>query len=303
MTHNRTDLAIRTIRTARAAVRDILVDWHVVDSGSSEPVADAIEAQWPDIDVWRARNVGFAAANNHALRHARGRYVLLLNPDVEVVAGVLDTLVAELDARPEVGMASVIQSGPDGTIEYSMRRDPGPWRLITEALIPGRLTEVCALGEIDTRTGRYQAEQSADWLCGAFLIARAEAVGDVGPLDERFFLYSEETDWCYRCREAGWDVRHLPVMTVIHHRNRRYPPDQLVQLSYSKMLFARKHYSPRKADMMRGAIALHHLMRAAAFGAVGRLRGGPGARASAEWRALSVALGRARPPFGAKQRL
>ena len=302
MTHNRSDLAVRTIRTARAAVREILVEWHVVDSGSTEPVADAIEADWPDIHVCRAENVGFAAANNRALDFARGRYVLLLNPDVEVVGGVLDTLVAELDARPEVGMASVIQSRPNGAIEYSIRRDPGPWRLITEALIPGRFAQLCGLGEIDTRTRRYRAEQSADWLCGAFLIARAEAVQDVGPLDERFFLYSEETDWCYRCREAGWDVRHLPVMSVIHHRNSRYPPDQLVQLSYSKLLFARKHYPARKAGMMRRAMALHHLLRAAAFGAAGRLRSGSGARASAERRALSVIMGRSRPPFGAHER-
>ena len=109
MTHNRPDLAVQTIRSARAATGNISVEWHVVDSGSTDPVAAVIEREWPDIDVRRAANIGFAAANNGALQRACGRYVLLLNPDIEVAGGTLEQLVAMLDARPEVGMASVIR--------------------------------------------------------------------------------------------------------------------------------------------------------------------------------------------------
>ena len=301
VTHNRSELALKTIRSARAAIEEISVEWHVVDSGSVEPIAERIERQWPDIHVRRGENAGFAAANNDALSRAKGRYVLLLNPDVEVAAGTFDTLVAALDARPDVGMASVLQCAPSGSVDYSIRRDPGPWRLLSEALVPGRLAELCGWGEIDTRTRRYQSERSAEWLCGAFLIARAEAVQEVGPLDERFFLYSEETDWCYRCRLAGWDVRHLPVMAVIHHRSKSYPPDLLAQLSYSRLLFARKHYNHRKAEMMRRAVAVNHVMRATAFGAAGTVRRATTGRARAEWRALSVTLGRSVPSFGFPQ--
>ena len=136
VTHNRPDLAVQTIRSGRAATGNISVDWHVVDSGSTDPVADVIEREWPDIDVRRADNVGFAAANNDALQRARGRYVLLLNPDIEIVGGTLEQLVATLDARPEVGMASVIQRGPDGSLDYSIRRDPNPVRMLAEALAP-----------------------------------------------------------------------------------------------------------------------------------------------------------------------
>ena len=298
VTHNRSDLALRTIRSGRAAMGNLRVEWHVVDSGSDEPIAERIERQWPDIHVRRRENTGFAAANNDALRRAEGRYVLLLNPDVEIAAGTLESLVAALDARPDVGMASVIQRGPNGSIDYSMRRDPRTWRSLSDALVPGRLSELCGLGEIDTRKRRYQSERSADWLCGAFLIARAKAVQEVGPLDERFFLYSEETDWCYRCRCAGWDVRHLPVMAVVHHRSKGYRPDLLAQLSYSRLLFARKHYDLKKAEMLRRADALHHLVRAAAFGAAGLLRRTSAERARAERRALSVVLGWSLAPFG-----
>jgi GT2 family glycosyltransferase len=297
VTHNRTELAVKTLRSARAATGAIDVEWHVVDSGSVEPTAEAIEREWPDVHLTRAENAGFAAANNHGLRAARGRYLLLLNPDVEVAAGTFEALVRALDERPGVGMASVTQRGPDGSLEYSMRRDPSPLRTLGEALAPGRLSRLCGWGEIEARPPRYRSERSADWLCGAFLIARAEAVRDVGLLDDRFFLYSEETDWCYRCRHAGWDIRHLPVMDVIHHRSQTYPPTLLAQLSYSRLLFARKHFGSARSTLMRAAVALRHTVRASAFGALRHLRPALAERAEAERRALAVVLDRAEPPF------
>ena len=297
VTHNRAELAVRTIHSARAALGNISAEWHVVDSASVEPVADMIESAWPDIDVYRANNAGFAAANNKALRRVRGRYVLLLNPDVEVTRGTFEALVSALDERPRVGMASVIQRAPSGALQYSIRRDPRPLRMLGEALAPGRLSKIFRWGEVEARTSLYAKECSADWLCGAFLIARAEVVEQIGALDDRFFLYSEETDWCYRCRQAGWDVRHLPVMTITHHTSKSYSPDLLAQLSYSRLLFARKHLSRRNARAMRRAVALNHLVRVAALGAASALPGVPRARARAERRALSVVLGRAAAPF------
>jgi GT2 family glycosyltransferase len=298
VTHNRTALALETLRSARGAVDQIDVEWHVVDSGSVEPTADAIERELPDVFVTRAGNDGFAAANNRALLRAKGRYVLLLNPDVEVASGTLDGLVGALDDRPEVGMASVTQRTPGGGLEFSIRRDPSPLRTVTEALAPGRLSRRCGWGEIEARSQHYRSESSAHWLCGAFLIARAEAVRDVGLLDDRFFLYSEETDWCYRCRRSGWDVRHLPVMDVIHHRSLSYPPQLLAQLSHSRILFAHKHFGRSGATRMRAAVALRHLIRAGAFAMLARLRPALGERAEAERHALRVVVGRADPPFG-----
>lgn len=304
VTYNRSELALRTISSARDAAGEISVEWHVVDSGSSEPVADLIERRWPEIDLHRCANAGFAAANNRALPHARGRYVLLLNPDVEVRSGTLADLVRALDRRPEVGMASVIQLAPDGSLQHSIRRDPSPVRALGEAVAPGRLSRALRLGEVEGRDGRYRRESRADWLCGAFLVARAEVVRQIGPLDERFFLYSEETDWCRRCREHGWEVHHLPVMTVTHHTRRGYGAEQLAQLSYSRVLFARKHLGRPRAGALRAAVALNHLVRLLAFTAGGVLarsgrrgRSDPRGRAGAELRALAVVLGLAPAPW------
>ncbi|MHB1568834.1 MAG: glycosyltransferase family 2 protein [Solirubrobacteraceae bacterium] len=297
VTHNRTELALRTIRSARAAAGALTVDWHVIDSGSVEPTVESVQREWPDVDVLRFANVGFATANNQGLRHARGRYVLLLNPDVEIARGTLAELVAALDDRPTVGMASVIQRRSDGALDYSIRRDPSPWRTLGEAILPQRLRAPARLGEVVSQPRRYRREQTVDWVGGAFLVARAEALRDIGGLDERFFMYSEETDWCYRCRRAGWEVRHLPVIEVVHHRSHSYGPDLLAQLSWSKMLFARKHLGRRAAAAMRVALALRHGLRAVSFTALARVDPRAADRARAQTRALAVVLGRASPPF------
>jgi N-acetylglucosaminyl-diphospho-decaprenol L-rhamnosyltransferase len=278
VTHNRAELALSTLRSAAAAVHDLEVEWIVVDSGSADGTPEAIEAAVPAVRVLRERNVGFAAANNRGLEHVRGRYVLLLNPDVEIDTGTFDELVATLDAQPAVGVASVVQNAPDGTLQYSIRRFPSAWLALGEALAAARWTPLKRWREEESRTARYRSESSADWLVGAFLIARAEALADVGPLDERFFLYSEETDWCFRFHRAGWGVSHLPTMTVTHHSGHAPGPDLTAQQSYAKVLFARKHYGRARAVSIRAALVLRHALRV-------------------ERRPLAVLLGLSEPPF------
>ncbi len=298
VTHNRAELALSTLRSAAAAVRDLEVEWIVVDSGSSDDTPDAIEAAFPAARVLRESNIGFAAANNRALQHTRGRYVLLLNPDVEIDAGTFDELVATLDAQRDIGVASVVQNAPDGTLQYSVRRFPSAWLALGEALAAARWTPLRRWREEEPRTRLYRTQTSADWLVGAFLIARAQALSEVGSLDERFFLYSEETDWCFRFYRAGWRVAHLPTMSVTHHSGHAPGPDLCAQQSYAKILFARKHYGRVHAVAIRAALALRHALRAA-LATTGRSPSRPGwaARAAVERRALAIVLGLSEPPF------
>jgi N-acetylglucosaminyl-diphospho-decaprenol L-rhamnosyltransferase len=295
VTHNRAELALSTLRSARAAVGGLEVQWLVVDSGSSDGTPDAIASALPEVEVMRERNIGFAAANNRGFEHARGRYVLLLNPDVEIASGTFEELLGVLDERREIGVASVVQNAPDGRLQHSVRRFPSPWLALGEALAAARWTPLRGWREEEPRAQAYGSETAADWLVGAFLIARAEALAEVGPLDERFFLYSEETDWCYRFHRAGWRVTHLPVMSVIHHSPHAARPDLTAQLSYAKILFARKHYGRARARAIQAALALRHALRALP----GTVWARPGwaARAAAERRALAVVLGVSAPPF------
>jgi N-acetylglucosaminyl-diphospho-decaprenol L-rhamnosyltransferase len=298
VTHNRLELALRTLRCARAAAQRLEVEWIVVDSGSETHTVEELRAQCPYARVLSEPNIGFAAANNRALAIARGRYLLLLNPDVEIVSGELSQLLGALDAQPQIGAASVIQRGPDGRLLLSIRRFPSPLRACGEAIAASRWTLLRNWREEESRPAAYAQQTPADWLVGAFLIVRRQALSQVGPLDERFFLYSEETDWCRRIAGAGWQVAHMPSMTVVHHTERTSRPDLLAQLSWAKVLFARKHRGALSALCIRGALALRHALRALAA----HVRRQQPERASAEQHALAVVLGLCAPPFSTPER-
>lgn len=300
VTHNRPELALMTLRSALGVIGALAVEWIVIDSGSSDGTPQAIEDAYPEMRVQREPNIGFAAANNLGLARAHGRYVLLLNPDVETTAGTYEQLVATLDAQPDIGVASVVQNAPDGSLQYSIRRFPSAWLSLGEALGAARWRPLRGWREEQVDPALYRQASSADWLVGAFLIARAQAAEEVGGLDERFFLYSEETDWCFRFRQAGWRVAHLPSMEVIHHTGHAPGADLSAQLSYAKILFARKHYGRGGAAAIRGCLALRHGLRAGFAATVGKVQPRWGGRAGVERRALAVVLGASEAPFARK---
>jgi GT2 family glycosyltransferase len=291
VTHDGRELALAALQSATQAVGELAVEWHVVDSGSTDGTPEAISRSWPSMALTRMGNVGFATASNVALRTARGRYVLLLNPDVEIISGTFAALVRALDARPDVGLASVVQRAPGGALIPSICRDPSPARQLGEALGASRLRLLRRLQEPRLDARAYDAEQSADWLLGALLIVRCETLAVVGGLDERFFLYSEETDWCWRVRDAGWDVRHLPLMTIVHHAGRSERPDLFAQRTHSKLLFARKHLSRGSRVAFRAALTVRHALRTAVFAPVAAARPARRARLQAEAAALGIVLG------------
>lgn len=293
VTHDRLRLALQTLRSALAASGGVDLELIVVDSGSTDGTPSAVERSIPNALVIRERNIGFAAASNRGMRAARGRYLLLLNPDVEIVSGTFADLLATLDAQPRIGAASVLQRAPDGSLLHSIRRFPSPLRALGEAVAAARWTPLEAWREEEPRADAYAHRRSVDWLVGAFLLVRARTLAEVGPLDERFFLYSEEADWCYRMVRAGWQVEHLPSMTVIHHTDQGVSrPDLWAQLSWAKLLFARKHFGRARAHAVMAAIALRHALRAAHAHARG-----PATRAASERHALAVVLGLLPPPF------
>jgi N-acetylglucosaminyl-diphospho-decaprenol L-rhamnosyltransferase len=300
VTHNGRELALRTLRSARGALGVLHAEWIVVDSGSSDGTPEAIEREFEDVEVLRVPNRGFAAGNNAGIARASGRYVLLLNPDVEVREGSLADLVAALDSRPDVGIASVVQRGAAGELQFSMRRFPSPLRDLGESLFAARWPVLGTLQELETRSGLYAEEASPDWVVGAFMCVRAEAIDSIGPMDERFFLYSEEIDFCLRARQRGWDVRHLPLMTVTHHAGRRDRGDLMAQLAHSRALFARKHHGRLGSLGIRAALALGYLLRIAALAPPAVVDPASRRRIASEGQALAVLFGLARPPLRAE---
>ena len=250
------DLLRQSIRSALAAPRpEGGLELIVVDNGSSDGSVEMVRSTFPQVRlIANQENRGFPAANNQGIAVARGRHVFLLNPDTEVVGDALRTMVGYADAHPDVGVVGPQLLNPDGTVQSSRRRFPtlataffeSTW---LEPLAPRRvLTRYRVLDQPDDAT------LDVDWVDGAALMARREAIEEVGPLDEGFFMYSEELDWCRRFRQAGWRVVYLPTAQIVHHRGKS--SEQVVTARHihfqtSKVRYFRKHHDGAAAGMLR----------------------------------------------------
>lgn len=272
------------------------LDVVVVDNGS-DGSAEYVEERFEGARAIHCANRGFAHANNCGALTADARYVLFLNPDTEVVDGSLADLVEYMDDHPRVGLVGCRQLDADGGLWPTARRFPSVGRALGEAVGPERFPFAAAwLGESELDLGRYDEEFPCDWTTGSFLLARSEVLPSDGPLDERFFFYSEEVDLCLRVKQAGWEICHLPRFTIIHHGGSTdSSPRMEAQMAYARSQYAAKHFSPPRRVAFVAAIGLRHLLRWIAFS----LRGADKRRAAAHRRALMTLLGREAPPFGA----
>ncbi len=235
----------------------------VVDNGSTDGSGEMVRTEFPQVHlIANPDNRGFPAANNQGLAVARGRYVLLLNPDTEVVGDALETMVAFADAHPNVGVVGPQLLNPDGTVQSSRRRFPTLATALFESTwlqpyAPRRLLErYYVLDRPDDEV------QDVDWVTGAALMARREAIEQVGPLDEGFFMYSEELDWCRRFREAGWQVVYLPTARIVHYvgkSSEQVLPARHIHFQTSKVRYFRKYHGPVAAEVLRLVILGNYL--------------------------------------------
>lgn len=193
----------------------------VVDNSSSDGSAGMVEADFPGVHVLVSPNRGFAAGSNQGIARSRGRYVLLLNPDTEVVGDALTTLLDYLEAHPDVGVVGPQLRYGDGRLQSSRRRFPTPLTGFLESTLLQQwfphnrwLSRYYVLDRPDDATSE------ADWVVGAAFVVRREAIAQAGLLDEGYFMYSEEMEWCRRIKSHGWRVVYLPAATVIHHEGR-----------------------------------------------------------------------------------
>ena len=194
----------------------------VVDNASGDDSVQRVRAAYPEVRVLENPcNLGFAAGNNRGIARCQGRYFLLLNPDTQVHAGALDELVRFMDARPGTAAAGGQLIGLDGEIQSSCREFPNLLGVVL------RGTPLCRLFPNHPSLARYlmsdcdrQVSREVDWVLGACMIIRRQAWEAVGPLDEGFFMYYEDIDWCYRARQAGWSIHYVPAARVTHHHRR-----------------------------------------------------------------------------------
>ncbi len=267
---NAQELLARCLEAVAATTQGLHVETIVVDNGSTDGSVAMVRRGFPAVRLVENReNRGFARANNQAMQIAAGEYLLLLNSDAFLHPGCMQELLEFMRTHPRAGAAGPRLYHEDGRLQRSCFS------------FPTLSTELWACLWLDrafpsSKTfGRYRMsywdmgdQRQVDAILGACMMLRSDAVSAVGTFDERFFMYSEEVDLCYRLLEAGWSVYYVPEAAATHlwgGATRQAPGEQtLLRLYRSRALFFRKHYGDVVARLYKGVIALQGLTRVAA---------------------------------------
>ncbi len=225
----------------------------VVDNASSDGSVDFVQTQFPQVHLLANRvNVGFARANNQALAQCRGRYICLLNPDTIVEEKTFTVLQSFLERHPQAGAVGCKVLNPDGSLQLACRRSfPTPWVAFS------KIIGLAALFPKSRIFGRYNLtyldpEQTAEVeaISGSFMLIRKEVLDQVGLLDETFFMYGEDLDYCYRIRAKGWKIYYVPETRIIHFKgesSKKSPFEQRSLFYQAMRLFVRKHLHKSQA--------------------------------------------------------
>jgi len=232
----------------------------VVDSGSPDETPDMVAREFPEVRLLRQGNIGFSAANNLALRESEAETVLLLNPDTEVYAGTLDAALARLGSEPRIGMVGVKLVTESGEIDHACKRSfPTPLSAVAHFTGIGRgdgagpaLSQYRAPHLGDDEPGVVDAVN------GAFMLCRTEAIREVGLLDEGYWLYMEDLDWCHRFWDAGWKVFYEPAGVALHVKGAssgsRRAPRQEIAFHRGMARFYRRFDAPKNNPLLNAAV-------------------------------------------------
>jgi GT2 family glycosyltransferase len=224
----------------------------VVDHGSADGTLELVRTRFPDVRIIEQPNLGMGGGNNAGLRAATGHYVFLLNSDAWVVGDGMERLAAYADEHPDVAVIGPRLLNPDGSLQRSVRGDPTLWRLATEYLFLRKLGPHTQLFNSFYGAGfDHASTREVESLYGAALFVRAEAADTVGLFDEDFFMFSEETDWLYRFRQAGWKVVFCPEAEVVHVGGASHGGRLYVENLRGILRFSAKHHGWREAARSR----------------------------------------------------
>ncbi|HZO97809.1 MAG TPA: glycosyltransferase family 2 protein [Gaiellaceae bacterium] len=238
----------------------------VVDHGSTDGTLELVRERFPAVRVLQQENRGMGGGNNAGMRAASGRYALLLNSDAWVVGDAVERLARHLDEHPDVAVAGPRLSNPDGSLQRSVRGFPTLWRLATEYFFLRKLAPRSrALNAFYGGGFGHDDTREVESLQGAALLVRREAVDAVGLFDEDFFMFSEETDWTYRFRRAGWKTVFVHDAEVVHVGGASHGGRLYVENLRGILRFLAKHRGVREAERARRLLLAALRLRALVF--------------------------------------
>ena len=239
------------------------VETIVVDNASHDGSADAIAAQYPSVRLIRSeRNLGFAGGVNRAAPEASGEHMLVLNSDARLEPGALDLLLQHLNSHPRAGLVAPALRYADGRAQASAFVFPGLLQIALDLYPINRLMDSRINGRISSTVPRQ-----VDYPLGACMLIRRAAWHDVGPLDEGYFMYLEEIDWCRRARARGWQIWHQPRAIAMHHggsSTSQQPDAMFAQLWRSRLRYYARFHGPTYNRVVHGLVRLGLRRRAGA---------------------------------------
>jgi N-acetylglucosaminyl-diphospho-decaprenol L-rhamnosyltransferase len=260
VSHGAEALLRRCLASLREHPASVPMRVTVVDSGSPDGTPDMVEREFGEVRLIRCENVGFSAANNVVLREGETAAVLLLNPDTEVYAGTLDAGLARLEADARIGMVGVKLVTESGELDHACKRSfPTPLSALAHFTGVGRREDA------DGSLSQYRATDlgddepgEVDAVNGAFMLCRAEAVREVGLLDEGYWLYMEDLDWCHRFWDRGWKVFYEPAGVCLHVKGgsspKRRRPKQEIAFHRGMGRFYRRFDAPEHNPLLNAAV-------------------------------------------------
>lgn len=224
----------------------------VVDNGSTDGTVSLVRERFPAAMLVEQPNLGLAAGWARGIESASGRYVLLLNADAWAVGNAVERLAAFAEEHPQAAIVAPKLLNTDGTLQRSVRGFPTLWRLATEYFFLRKLAPRSrALNAFYAGDFDHEQTREAEFVMGACMLVRRDAVDAVGPPDSAYFLFSEETDWCYRFRQAGWAVFFYPQAEFVHVSGAAHGGRMFKENVRGHLRFFAKHHGTREAERVR----------------------------------------------------
>lgn len=285
------------LESIEAAQGDLKLEVIVVDSGSVDGSPDLVKLKFPWIKlIVNESNIGFPRGNNIGLERAIGEHILLLNPDTEVFEDALQMMVDYLELNLSVGVVGPQLLNSDGTVQSSRRRFPSLAVGAVESTWIQPFVPDTYLDRFYFRDVADGAETDVDWLTGACLMVRREVIEQVGLMDEAYFMYSEELDWCRRIKNDGWRIVYLPRARVVHHvgkSSEQAVTERHINFQRAKLRYFRKYHGRTAAGLLRLILVLNYswqLAIEATKGLLGHKRSLRRQRIQAYWQVIRSGL-------------
>jgi len=269
--YNTMDLLRDCLRSIARHRKEIETEVIVVDNASSDGSQSMVQTEFPTVNlIENIDNQGFAKANNTGIKATAGRYVALVNSDVVVLEDCLDTLVHFMDEHPVVAVSGPRILNADLSLQPSCRRFPSLWNNFSQAVGLSRVFSGSRFfGDWTMKYWSHDTERSVDALSGCFWLVRREAMDEVGLLDEQFFMYGEDLDWCKRFHDAGWDVRFYPEAQAIHYgggSSACAPVKFFLEMQKADLQYWKKHHGRFRQICYAVIIFLRHTVRLLCLG-------------------------------------